>query len=57
MMTEKVARANIRKALALFRNRIKFPRIRIKDLLESEDIRAIFKEFVSNRLQKRISGS
>lgn len=55
-MTEKQARLNIRKALSLFRNKIRFPKIRIKDILESEDIRQVFKEIVSQRIQRIISG-
>ena len=53
-MTTKEARANIRKALALFKKRIRFPVIRIKDILESEDIRSVLKEFVSQKLQKTV---
>lgn len=55
-MTEKQARINIRKALSLFRNRIRYPKIRIKDILESEDIRAIFKEIVAQKVQKVVAG-
>lgn len=51
-MNAKKARAALRVALALFRKRIRFPRIRIKDVLESEDIVSIVKEFAGQKLQK-----
>ena len=53
-MTVKEARANIRKALALLRKRIRFPRIRIREILESEDIISIVKEVVSQKILKII---
>jgi hypothetical protein len=55
-MTEKTARANIRKALALFRSRIKFPKIRLRQMLASEDIISIIKEVVSSKIQKFLGG-
>lgn len=55
-MTVKEARANIRKALALLKVRVKFPKIRLKDVLESEDIKSIVKEFISQKLQKFLGG-
>jgi hypothetical protein len=51
-MTEKTARANIRKALALFRKRIRFPRIKLREILESEDIASAIKEFGGQRVLK-----
>jgi hypothetical protein len=55
-VTEKTARANIRKALALFRKRIRFPRIRLRDILESEDIVTAIKEFAGNKVLKTMEG-
>jgi hypothetical protein len=55
-MTEKTARANIRKALEILRKRIKFPKLRIRQILESEDIVSIIKEVVSSKIQKFLGG-
>lgn len=55
-MTVKEARVNIRQALAIFRNRIKFPRIRLRQILESEDITSIIKEMAGQKIQKTLEG-
>ena len=55
-MTTKEARASIRKALALLKKRIRFPKIRIRELLEAEDLASIVKETISQRIQKIIEG-
>jgi hypothetical protein len=51
-MTEKTARANIRKALALLKSRIRFPKIRLREILEAEDIVTAIKEFSGQRVLK-----
>lgn len=55
-MNTKEARIALRAALSQFRGRIKFPRFRLKDILESEDIRAIIKDFVSRKIQSSLEG-
>ena len=54
-MNQKEARANIRRALSLMKTRIKFPRISFREMLDSEDLRAVFKEFVSAKLQRMVA--
>ncbi len=54
-MTQKEARANIRQALSIIKKRIRFPKVSLKDALESDDLRAILKELVSSRIQRIIS--
>jgi len=55
-MTVKEARINLRKVLAIFRKRIRFPRIRIREILEAEDIVSILKEFGQSQLQRKLEG-
>jgi hypothetical protein len=51
-MTVKEARTNLRASMALFRKRIRFPRIRIREIMEAEDLASLVKEFVGSRIQK-----
>lgn len=55
-MTEKEARFLLRSSLRLFRQRIRFPKIRIKvrEILASEDLASIGKELVQDYLQKKL---
>jgi hypothetical protein len=53
-MTAKEARINLRASMALFRQRIRFPKIRIRQLLEIEDIVSIVKEFAGQRVQRML---
>lgn len=55
-MTVKEARANIRRALAALKMKLKFPKIKLKDILESEDIKSIIKEVISTKIQKFFGG-
>lgn len=55
-MTVKEARVNIRRALAALKVRLKFPKIKLKSILESEDIKSILKEVVSQKIQKFFGG-
>jgi len=49
---KKEGRANIRKALALLKQKIRFPKIRIREILEAEDLVGLVKEFAGQKLQK-----
>lgn len=55
-MTEKEARFLLRSSLRMFRQRIRFPKIRMKirDILASEDLVSIGKELAGNYLQKKL---
>jgi hypothetical protein len=56
-MTVKEARTNLRAAIAIFRKRIRFPRIRIREIMESEDLVTATKEFMFGRVQKFLEKS
>lgn len=55
-MIEKEARFLLRSSLRLFRQRIRFPKIRIKmrEILASEDLASIGKELAQGWLQKKL---
>lgn len=53
-MNEKTARANLRLALALFKQRIRFPKISIREILIAEDMVSVGKEILSQFIQRRI---
>jgi hypothetical protein len=54
-MNEKVARANLRLALALLKSRIRFPRIRLREILMAEGLISIGKEVLGQYIQRRLS--
>lgn len=55
-MIEKEARILLRSSLRMLRQRIRFPRIRIKikDILSAEDLISVGKELAQEYLQKRL---
>lgn len=54
-MTVKEARFALRASLRALRQRIKFPKIRIREILETEDLVSIVKEYAQNALLGRFA--
>ena len=54
-MTVKEARTALRASLRALRQRIRFPKIRIREVLESEDLVSIVKEYTQNAIMSRFA--